>query len=54
VTLVFLAMVLVGAGVLAWIIRQRPDEPDLPSERASEMGRAQAIERGNHSQMGPH
>jgi hypothetical protein len=53
VTLAMLVMVVAGAGVIAYILRNKLDHPDLPSERANEMARAQAVERGNHSNMGP-
>lgn len=52
-TVIFAVMIAAGAGVIFYILRHRLDAPDLPSERASEMGRAQAVERGNHSNMGP-
>lgn len=54
VTLVMLAMILAGAGVVVYVLRNRLDVPDLPSERANEMGRAHAVEMGNRSDMGPH
>jgi hypothetical protein len=53
ITLAMLVMVAAGAGVIAYILRNKVDQPDLPSERANEMARAQAVERGNHSNMGP-
>jgi hypothetical protein len=53
VTLAMLVMVVAGAGVIAYVLRNKVDQPDLPSERANEMARAQAVERGNHSNIGP-
>jgi len=53
VTLLMLVMIAAGGCVVAYVLRNRLDEPDLPSERANEMARAHAVERGNHSNMGP-
>lgn len=53
ITLAMLVMVVAGAGVIAYILRNKLDQPDLPSERANEMARTHAVERGNHSNMGP-
>ena len=53
VTLAMLVMILAGAGVIAYILRNKLDHPDLPSERSNEMARAQGVERGNHSNLGP-
>lgn len=52
-SLIMLAMIVAGAGVIIYVLRNRLAAPDLPSERASEMGRAHGVERGNHSNMGP-
>lgn len=48
-----LLMVLAGAGVIVYVLRNRLDAPDLASERSNEQGRAHAGERSNHSGMGP-
>ncbi len=53
VTVIMLAMIVAGAGVILYVLRNRQDAADLPSERFSEMGRAHAVERSNHSNMGP-
>lgn len=53
VTVIMLLMIVAGAGVVVYVLRNRLDVPDLPSERSAEMGRAHAVERGNHSNMGP-
>lgn len=53
VTIIMLLMVLAGAGVIVYVLRNRLDAPDLASERSNEQGRAHAGERSNHSGMGP-
>jgi hypothetical protein len=53
VTIIMLAMALACAAVVVHILRNRPDSPDLPSERSAEQARAHAGERSNHSGMGP-
>jgi hypothetical protein len=46
-------MVVAVAAVIRYILRNRLDEPDLPTERSVEQSRAHAGERSNHSGMGP-
>ena len=52
-TLALLVMILAGVAVIVYVLRNRLDEPDLPSERSNEMSRAEAQAQGNHSNMGP-
>lgn len=52
-SLAMLAMIVAGASVIAYVLRNRLDAPDLPSERSSEMSRAEAQASGERSAMGP-
>jgi Tfp pilus assembly protein PilV len=53
VTVAMVVMVVAVAAVIRYILRNRLDEPDLPTERSVEQSRAHAGERSNHSGMGP-
>lgn len=53
VTIAMLVMAVVVAAVIRSVLRNRLDEPDLPTERSVEQSRAHAGERSNHSGMGP-
>ena len=53
ITVIMLMMIVAGASVIAYVLRNRLDVPDLPSEQSNEMSRAEGLARGHDSNMGP-
>ena len=52
-TVVLFLMIAAGTGVIVYVLRNRADVPDLPTERSNEISRAEAQAQNNHSNMGP-